>query len=592
MKERINLIKTSIKCVELLARSEKLYVIFSVIINIILGILPTASVIVMQYIINGLQLGDVKFNNTIVLILIYISIDMLSGAISFIYTHYSTVSNLRFSKQIEIQMLEKATKLSIENFEDSELHNIISRARNEGPLKIWGFFSNIILLEKQFISFLCSITVISIFRPSLIFIVLVPSVFRYYVSFRFNKIRYKIHRARTTRQRKAWYITHLIFTGIAFKEIKLFGIQKYFIQKYNKYRDKSISEDITLSRKINCAFWGFSIVDNIVGGLLFLYIVFCGYSGSILIGDVITYTRCIFNVKGSIESTFTIFDTLAKDALFVRQFFEFMDIEEAQDKSHTIDSIDRIDVKNLSFKYNNGDAYVLRDISFNIKKGNSLLIVGLNGSGKTTLMKLLLGFYEKYDGDILINGISLKEIDKSSYYRQISGLFQDFVRYETSLRENIALSNISQINNDKLLNQSLELAGLSGIFGHKLDTILGSWFEDAIQLSGGQWQRVGLARAFFKESSLYLLDEPDSALDVSIEHFVLDKFFEHVNSSIGICSSHRFSRMCFYVDKIIVLEGGKIVEQGNHKELLEKKGVYYGLYQKAHNFDIKDKLFY
>ena len=544
----------------------------------------------MQKIVNYLQLGSSSFNYIVNLVLIYVLIDLVSSTVSSLYTHYSVVANLRFSKQIEIQMIEKATNLSIEDYEDSELHNIISRARNEGPAKIWKFFSNVILLGKQLISLFGSITVISIYRPSLIFVVLLPPVIRYYISFKFNKLRYKIYRSRTTRERKAWYITHLVFTGLAFKEIKLFGIQKYIRQKYSEYRELSISEDIKLSRRVDFTFLGFNIVDNIVGGVLFLYIISCGYAGAILIGDVITYTRCLFNIKNGVESTFSLFDTLAKDALFIRQFFEFMDIKEVENKTIAIETIDQISVNNLSFKYNNNDSYVLRNISFTIKKGESLLIVGLNGAGKTTLMKLLLGFYEKYEGEILINGINLKEIDKSSYYNQISGVFQDFVHYETSLRENIALSNVSKINDDDSIVEALELADLSDLFKKNLNIVLGSWFDEAVQLSGGQWQKVGLARAFFKKSSLYILDEPDSALDVSTEHFVLDKFFDTIDNCIGICSSHRFSRMCFYVDKIIVIDGGKIVEQGNHRELLEKEGVYYRLYQQAHNFDIKKKL--
>lgn len=590
MKEHISLLKTSIKCVRLLAKHEQYYVILSIVVTMILGVLPIASVIIMQQIVNFLQLGNLSFNNIATLVLVYVSIDLTSSIVSSLYTHYSMVVNLRFSKQIEIQMIEKATNLSIENYEESELYNIISRARSEGPVKIWSFFSNVILLGKQFISLLCSVTVISVYRPSLIIIVLIPPVVRYYVSFKLNKLRFRIYRSRTTRERKAWYITHLVFTGIAFKEIKLFGIQDYIRQKYSKYREMSISEDIELSRKVDFTFLGFNIIDNIVGGVLFLYIIFCGYAGAILIGDVITYTKCLFNVKNGAESTFSLFDTMAKDALFVRQFFEFMDIKEIKNRPITIETIDQITVKNLSFKYKNSDSHVLRHISFDIKKGESLLIVGLNGAGKTTLMKLLLGFYETYDGDIIINGINLKDIDKSSYYKQISGVFQDCLHYETSLRENIALSNVSQIEDDDLIYQALELADLSDLFDNNLNIVLGSWFDEAVQLSGGQWQKVGLARAFFKKSSLYILDEPDSALDVSTEHFVLDKFFETIDNCIGICSSHRFSRMCFYADKILVIDGGEIVEQGNHKQLLEKKGIYYELYQQAHNFDVKEEL--
>lgn len=587
LKERFHLLKTATKCLHLLAKHECGYVITSVAVSLTLGALPTASIIIMQKIINSLQLGDTCFRDIIILIFLYISLDLISATISLLHTHYSTIANLRFSKKIELEMLKKATNLTLENYEDSELHNIISRARNEGLIKIWNCFTNIVSIIKQLVSLTCSITIISIYQPSLISIILVPVVFRYFVSLKFNKERFEIQRARTTRERKAWYITHLVFTGIAFKEITLFGLQKYLLQKYGNYREKSIAEDIKFSQKTNSVFWGFSLVDNIIGGVIFIYILSCGYNGNILIGNVISYTRCLFNIKSSVEAVFSIFDALAKDSLFVRQYFDFMELSERPNKVKTIGKINQITVSNLSFKYKNSSSYILQNISFNIKGGDKVLIVGLNGSGKTTLIKLLLGFYDEYEGDIFINGINLKEIDKISYYAQISGVFQDFIRYEASLRENVALSNVSQIENDDLISCSLALADFLELFKKNPDAMLGSWFDGAIQLSGGQWQKIALARAFFKDASLYLLDEPNSALDVSTENFVLDTFFKKLSSKIGICSSHRFSRMCFYVNKILVFDGGMIVEQGTHEELLKSKRLYYKMYQESHNYDMQ-----
>lgn len=578
------LLKTALRCFSMFAKHRKKYVIVSVFVNFSFGILPSLSILLMQSIINAIQIGNIQINRIFILVLLYVGIDIASSVITLIYNHYSTVVGLRFSNEIEKEMLYKAVSLSLSDFENSELHDTISRARNEGPTKIMSFFSSILLLGKQLISLICSIAIVSVYQPILIIIIVIPPLLRYYFSYKMNKLRFKMQRARTTRERKAWYVTHLVFTGTAIKEILIFELQKFFLKKYADYREMSISEDIKLSRKVTATYSLYSFLDSAVGGSLFSYIIYCGYSGVILIGDVVSYTRCLLNIKSSIESIFSSLDTLARDALFVSQYFEYMNIEEREKGTIEINAIESVSVVNLSFKYNNNSQYVLHNISFEVKKGSSVLIVGLNGSGKTTLFKLLMGFYDQYQGNIYINGIDLKNINKQSYYKQISGIFQDYIKYEATTRENVSLGYISQIDNDNLINETLAAVNLSSVAEKGLDSMLGSWFDGAVQLSGGQWQRIALARALIKPASLFLLDEPDAALDASTENFILNTYFETIKGQIGICSSHRFGKICNCVANIILLENGSIIEQGTHNELLDKAGVYYQLYKQANEF--------
>lgn len=264
-----------------------------------------------------------------------------------------------------------------------------------------------------------------------------------------------------------------------------------------------------------------------------------------------------------------------------------MDKEVSPEGTKQINEINSITVRNLSYKYKNSTSYVLNNINFEIKNNSIVLFVGLNGSGKTTLMKLILGFYNDYEGEILINGIDLKNIDKQSYYRLTSCIFQDFIKYEATVRENIGFGDIDNIYNDKLIIDMLKNMDLDKRRVLKLDTVLGSWFEGAEQLSGGEWQRISLGRVFFRDAELFVLDEPDSALDVMTEYYILDKYLEMLKGKIGVCSSHRFSRMSFFSDEILVLENGSIAERGNHTELIEKKGLYYHLYQKSNNNDLE-----
>ncbi|WP_423883155.1 ATP-binding cassette domain-containing protein [Clostridium sardiniense] len=244
-----------------------------------------------------------------------------------------------------------------------------------------------------------------------------------------------------------------------------------------------------------------------------------------------------------------------------------------------------MEFKNVYFKYPNRDDYALENINLIINKGDCIALVGKNGSGKTTLVKLLTRLYDVTSGDILINGISIKNIDSYSLRRKISTVFQDYLKYELTLRDNIGVANLSSINNDSKLINACKNSGLYDdmtLFQNGFDSQLGVWFPEGTQLSGGQWQKVAISRAFFRNSDLFILDEPSSALDPLSEKLLFDKFLELIDNNIGIFITHRFIN-AKYAKKIIVLENGKIIESGTHHELIVKQGEYKKLYDIQYN---------
>lgn len=281
------------------------------------------------------------------------------------------------------------------------------------------------------------------------------------------------------------------------------------------------------------------------------------------------------------ESIFSTVEKMLKDALDVSNYYEFLEIKPEKNGTHIIDHIDSVQFKNVSFKYKNNDDYTLRDISFCITAGETVALVGTNGSGKSTILKLLLGFYSDYSGSILINGIELREIDKETFYAHISCVFQDFMKYEDTIRENIACSDMAAASNDSKITTALLDAGFDAantkIF--ELDSMLGTWFDDGTQLSGGEWQRIALGRAFFKDAELYMFDEPSSALDPRSEDLILENYCKIIKGKIGIVSSHSLIKIGKYINRIIVMDKGSIVEDGKHDDLLRKKGVYYTMYK-------------
>nr|WP_236887070.1 ATP-binding cassette domain-containing protein [Clostridioides difficile] len=247
-----------------------------------------------------------------------------------------------------------------------------------------------------------------------------------------------------------------------------------------------------------------------------------------------------------------------------------------------IDSIEKIEFKNVFFKYKKEQDYILKNINLVLEKGTSFAIVGLNGSGKTTLGKLMMGYYFDYEGEILINGTSIKNIDMNSYRNKIGFLFQDFLKFEATLRENIYYGNLSLINDDMNLEKIINKFDLNKILegeNDKYDTQLGYWFDSGKQISIGQWHRVALSRTFVKNADVYLLDEPNSSLDPFTENRLSNLYSEVFENKIGIIITHRFINIVKKVDEIIVIDNGNIIEKGTHEHLLHTGTLYSKLYK-------------
>ena len=270
---------------------------------------------------------------------------------------------------------------------------------------------------------------------------------------------------------------------------------------------------------------------------------------------------------------------LPECAAFVRDYYDFIDIDEDVRGREKFDSnFDKINVKNISFSYPNTDYLAISNISLDIKKNESIAIVGNNGSGKTTLVKLLTGLYKTQKGEILYGVQNINNFEPVGFYRNVSIVSQDFVKYEMTLRENIAISDWKHLDDTDKIQELLKQMDLPEFSSKEaLDMLLGSEFEGR-DLSIGQWQKLAIARGMFKNSSMIVLDEPTAALDPIMETTILKMFLKIAKEKTAIIVSHRIG-ICREVDKIIVMKSGKVVEIGNHNELLAKKGEYYQLYK-------------
>lgn len=563
----------------MIVKYSKVFLIISLLVSIIQSIIPAISLRIMQRIINLLQAGETSLEVFFELIFVYILIDLLQIVISTGYSLYYTKFSLNFDKRIKILLLNKAVNLSLKDYENNDTYDVINRAKMQGGQDILNFYNLFVDIIGVLFKIGTSIIILSEFNLLIIPIIIVFPICKYLYSLKIGKLQYNVQVARTSGERKLWYIEYLLMTGNSFKEVKLYKLGERLVKQYSEDKKEFISQDVAIVNRSLIGQVLLSIGDLILSGILFAYLVFCGINNWILIGDVVTYSRCIFTIKADMESIFGNIVTIFKNALFINLLYEFLDLSvKTESNGKRISHIKNVELKNLSYSYPHSKKKALDNINLKIDKNKIIGFIGRNGAGKSTLLKIIMGYYDDYQGTVLINGIDLRMLDLDDYRSKIGCVFQDFIKYETSLRENVGYGNLSQISNDVKIIEKLRQSGFNmDIVDDGLETILGNWFGKK-QLSIGEWQKVAIARASIRDADVYIFDEPDSALDIFAEQELISEHKKLLKDKLGIFISHKVCQVSQIVEEIIVLDEGKVKEMGTHNDLMKIKGLYWELY--------------
>ncbi|MCU9813240.1 ABC transporter ATP-binding protein [Paraclostridium sp. AKS81] len=573
------------KVFRILYKVNKFYLLTISLLYLMLGFTPSLSILTTQWLINSIQVSNGKAIKFVLIPLVtYISIGFVSSILSDYLNFLQSKFRIKLGYIIQIDILEKTKELEMKDFENPEIYNKLQRVDDSTYEKLFDIYMSIFSLIKQAIIISTAAMILLTWKPwtivPIIIISIISSLYMIFVGER----QYKVNRERASDLRKIWYYKYLLTTDTTYKEIRLYKLEDYFLNLYKKIYERFVCEDIKFVKLNYLGSILFSTLDQIVGGVICLMIITSAFYGEILIGSTISYIRCISTLQSGIQSFLSIIVNVYQDGLYIRHIFEFLDINSKYKQVEnlmTINSVDTIEFKNVSFKYPTRNTYTIRNISFKLNRNDKVAIVGLNGSGKTTIVKLLTGFYDEYEGDILINGIELRNIDKDSMRNNMAAIFQDYIKYELSLKENITLGDIENIDDEELIRSILKKIG-KGSLEHSLpnsiDTQLGVWFDDGVQLSGGQWQKISLMRAFFRNADCYILDEPNSALDPITENEVFESIYDITKNKIGLLITHRMTNINKFASKILVLKEGELVEFGSHKDLISKNGYYYNLY--------------
>lgn len=551
-------------------------------INIFNSIIPYISMINTQFLINKLQMRQ-PFSSISSNLIIYGILGLVSLIFSNTYNYMINKYREYLYFHLNVMVLEETKKFTLCDYENSKIYDLIQRAEQDIGLRPYNIVISLLSLSNGVINLFFSIFIMVTWHWWMIgiFMVLPLLTFNYFNEI--TKFEYKTIYNRTELERKSWYISHLLTKDNYIKEVRNLDLHNHLMKEFKLLRKNFYLQNIKISKKktiFACIydFYNFmsSFVILIVASLETL-------SSKILVGNLMTYINTSSKVETSVKTIVNSLFSLYQESMYVNNIESFMKYTplDVENENIHISCINNIEIKNLSYKYQNQHEYVLKNINLSLKKGDIIAIVGKNGSGKSTLIKILSGQYTNFEGEVLINGININEINKKDLYKQINILFQDFNKFQFTVKDNIGFGNLEELND---LNKIKECASISGAdeFINKLekkyDQRIGSWFSEGVELSGGQWQKLGISRLFMKNGDCYILDEPTAALDPLSEYEFFLKIRNNLKDKIGIFVTHRFINAKF-ANKIIVLDNGKIIESGKHEDLLKNKGLYFKMFK-------------
>ncbi|WP_146623065.1 ABC transporter ATP-binding protein [Enterococcus florum] len=572
-------LQTLFRAIRMLYKFKRSLLFIMCIKTLIEGMITPLLLVVMQQAINNIQTKTGNFTIIIWMFCFYFLIKILFEIFDTWLNVYTEKVQSLFSKDIELRIYDKISSMDLEDFENHETYDLLRRAQTQRGENIVSFFKEFMGILRELINCAGMLIILVRFNIVLVFLVTLIPIVQYFFSLKIGKEQFSTMVARTSKERKVWYIDYLFTTGNAFKELKLFNFESFLKIQYEKLKKIIITQDIKIAKKYANNSLLFTTFDLISSFGLYVYIGYKTFSSIILIGDMTTYINGIDSVKNSVSSCIQAASNITRNSFYLSLLFKFLDQDNQNTtvgndiRKKTITSIETIELKNVSYKYLGSSDYAIKNVSFVLKKGSVLGIIGKNGSGKSTLIKIILGFYKNYDGTVLVNSKDLRDIDSYSYQKQISAVFQDFIKYEFSLKDNVMISDISKYNEEDKFINSIKDVGLNDYI-HNHDMILGKWFEGT-DLSIGQWQKVAIARSIFKDCSMLIMDEADASLDVISQKEIYKLIAKIYTNKIGIFVSHKVISTGKIASEILVLKKGEVVEYGSSEKLAENHKHYF-----------------
>jgi ATP-binding cassette, subfamily B, bacterial len=587
-RDRLSALRNLPPVLRILWDSGPAVVTWGLILRGIVAVLPIAiakvAALILQDIADVLR-GRALPHDFWILVGTEVGLNVVFGLITHAIDYSDSLLANRYTQYVSVKVMEQASRLDLTTYENPVFYDRLERARVQATDRL-AMIQQMGRLIQQVITTLSFTVALAWASPWLVLLLALGVLPSFLGETHFAFLGYAKNFRQTPAKRQMDYLRQVAGSREGAKEVKLFGLHRFFTDKFERLAHQIYVEDVKLSRS-----------KLIVGGMLgvigtlgyygaYIYVIWRTLGGAYNIGKFTFLTTSIQQASSNLQQVFSTVSGIADQALFLTDLIAFFEMEptvKSNPDGHKMPVPIRrgFEFRNVSFTYPGTNRTVLHNFNFTLSPGERIALIGENGQGKTTVVKLITRLYDPTEGEILLDGIDLRDYALDDLHRHIGVIFQDFMRFEMTARENIAVGRVDQPHSESDLEDAAHksladevIAKLSGGY----DQVLGRRFEGGVELSGGEWQKIALARAYLRDAQLLILDEPTAALDARSELEVFERFAELTLGKMALLISHRFSTVRM-ADRIVVLSGGRLIEEGNHEQLMRAGGLYSEMFE-------------
>jgi ATP-binding cassette subfamily B protein len=561
---------------------------WNIAIRVVVAFLPVGIGIIGRFIIDGVN--RIRFHQPLPqnfwwLVGTEMGLAVLIGVLSRTVDYFDSLLADRYTNHVSVEVMRKAAALDVTVYEDPVFYDRLERARVQATdrLAMIQQMGRLIQLSVTAIAFSA---VLVRYSPLLLFLLVAGIIPAFLGESHFAFLSYAKNFRQTPTRRQMDYLRQVGGSKEAAKELKLFNLSGYLTDRFTVLSQNIYEENVSLNRRR--LFWGglLAIVGQLGYYAAYGLSIYRTIQGRYTVGDLTLITTAIMQAMGNIQQVFSTLSGVADQALFLTDLLAFFEMKpRVESKANALPAprpvVRGFEFRDVSFTYPGTNRRVLSNFNFTLCPGERVALIGENGQGKTTVVKLITRLYDPSEGQILLDGIDLREYDLADLHAEIGVIFQDFMRYEMTARENIEVGRIEVPHSQEEIEYAAEKSLASEVVARLeggYDQMLGRRFEGGVDLSGGEWQKLALARAYLRDAQLLILDEPTASLDARSEFEVFERFAELTFGKMALLISHRFSTVRM-ADRIVVLEGGKLVEEGSHAQLLALGSRYAAMFE-------------